>query len=67
MTQTRLLGALRNAQAVGSYERRFQALAKVPLLIIDLCVACGYVEFPSGRCLGAGLGQEFVNITSSWE
>ena len=35
MTQTRLLGALRNAQAVGSYERRFQALAKVPLLIID--------------------------------
>ncbi len=35
MTQTRLLGALRNAQAVGSYDRRFQALAKVPLLIID--------------------------------
>src|SRR4029078_2481571 len=35
MTQTRLLGALRNAQAVGSYERRFQALAKVPLLIMD--------------------------------
>ncbi|WP_438390898.1 ATP-binding protein [Caballeronia sp. DA-9] len=35
MTQTRLLGALRNAQAGGSYERRFQALAKGPLLIID--------------------------------
>ena len=28
-------GTLRNAQAVGSYERRLQALAKVPLLIID--------------------------------
>jgi len=35
MTQTRLLSTLRNAQAVGSYERRFQVLAKVPLLIID--------------------------------
>ena len=35
MTQTRLLSTLRNAQAVGSYERRCQALAKVPLLIID--------------------------------
>lgn len=37
------------------------------VLIVDLCVARGYVEFPSGRCFGAGLGQEFVNITSSWE
>ena len=29
-------GALRKAQAVGSYERRLQAFAKVPLLIIDV-------------------------------
>ena len=35
MTQTRLLNALRSAHAVGSYERRLQTLAKVPLLIID--------------------------------
>lgn len=35
MTQTRLLSAMRSVRAVGSYERRLQALAKVPLLIID--------------------------------
>ncbi len=34
-TQTQLLASLRNAQAVGNYERRFQTLAKTPLLIID--------------------------------
>lgn len=35
MTQTRLLTALRNARSIGSYERRFQALVKIPVLIID--------------------------------
>jgi DNA replication protein DnaC len=34
-TQTQLLASLRNAQAVGSYERRLQTLANLPLLIID--------------------------------
>jgi DNA replication protein DnaC len=34
-TQTQLLGSLRQAQAIGSFERRFQTLTSVPLLIID--------------------------------
>jgi DNA replication protein DnaC len=34
-TQTQLLASLRQAQAVGTYERRFQSLVNVPLLIID--------------------------------
>lgn len=34
-TQTQLLTNLRNAQAVGHYERRFQSLVHIPLLIID--------------------------------
>jgi len=35
LTQTQLLGGPQHAKAMGTYERRFQALAKVPLLIID--------------------------------
>ncbi|MCC9003246.1 MAG: IS21-like element helper ATPase IstB [Candidatus Competibacter sp.] len=34
-TQTHWLASLRQAQAVGNYERRFQTLANVPLLIVD--------------------------------
>jgi len=34
-TQTRLLGQLQAARAVQTYERRFQALVRAPLLIID--------------------------------
>jgi DNA replication protein DnaC len=34
-TQTQLMGSLRTAQAMGTYERRFKYLAKIPLLIID--------------------------------
>lgn len=34
-TQTRLLGNLHAARATGTFERRFQAFAKAPLLIID--------------------------------
>ncbi len=34
-TQTQLLASLRNAQAVGNYERKLQTLASLPLLIID--------------------------------
>lgn len=34
-TQTQLLASLRQAQAVGNHERRFQTLVDVPLLIID--------------------------------
>jgi DNA replication protein DnaC len=34
-TQTQLLASLRTAQAVGSYERRFQTLVNTPLLIVD--------------------------------
>ena len=34
-TQTRLLGALHAARATGTFERRFQAFARAPLLIID--------------------------------
>ena len=34
-TQTRLLGHLHAARATGTFERRFQAFTKAPLLIID--------------------------------
>jgi DNA replication protein DnaC len=34
-TQSQLLGSLRGARATGTYERRFQQLVKVPLLICD--------------------------------
>ena len=34
-TQTKLLSHLHAARATNTYERRFQALAKVPLLVID--------------------------------
>lgn len=33
--QTQLLGSLRSARAMGTYERRLQQLVKVPLLIVD--------------------------------
>jgi DNA replication protein DnaC len=35
ITQTQLVNSLRQAQATGTYERRFQYLAKVELLVID--------------------------------
>ena len=35
LTQTQLLGSLQSARAIGTYERRFQQLASVALLIID--------------------------------
>lgn len=35
ITQTQLMNSLRTAQATGAYQRRFQYLAKVPLLLID--------------------------------
>lgn len=34
-TQTQLVGSLHAARAIGSFERRFQQLARVPLLVID--------------------------------
>jgi len=34
-TQTQLVGSLQAARAVGSFERRFQQLARVPLLVCD--------------------------------
>ena len=34
-TQTQLLGSLHAARATGTFERRFQALARIALLIID--------------------------------
>ena len=34
-TQSQLLTSLRSVSAVGNYDRRFQYLAKIPLLIID--------------------------------
>jgi DNA replication protein DnaC len=34
-TQSQLLGTLHAARATGSFERRFQAIVRVPLLIID--------------------------------
>lgn len=34
-TQTQLLSSLRNAEAVGNYERKLQSLARLDLLIID--------------------------------
>lgn len=35
ITQTQLMASLRTAQAMGTYERRFNYLAKIPLLLID--------------------------------
>jgi DNA replication protein DnaC len=35
ITQTQLMNSLRTAQAMGTYERRFNYLAKIPLLLID--------------------------------
>jgi len=35
ITQTQLMNSLRTAQAMGTYERRFNYLAKMPLLLID--------------------------------
>jgi len=35
LTQTQLLGSLQKARAIGSFERRFQNLVRVDLLIID--------------------------------
>lgn len=34
-TQTQLVGSLHAARAIGGFERRFQQLARVPLLVID--------------------------------
>jgi DNA replication protein DnaC len=34
-TQSQLLASLRSAHAVGNFERRFQSLVKMPLLLID--------------------------------
>lgn len=34
-TQTKLLGTLHAARAINAYERRFQSLVKIPLIIID--------------------------------
>jgi DNA replication protein DnaC len=34
-TQTQLLGSLHAARATGTFDRRFQTLARVPLMIID--------------------------------
>lgn len=34
-TQAQLLGSLQSARAMGSYDRRFQTLSRVPLLMID--------------------------------
>jgi DNA replication protein DnaC len=34
-TQTKLLGNLHAARAINAYERRFQSLVKIPLIIID--------------------------------
>jgi DNA replication protein DnaC len=34
-TQTQLVGSLHAARAIGSFDRRFQQLARVPLLVVD--------------------------------
>lgn len=34
-TQSQLLGSLHAARAIGAFERRFQQLARVPLLVVD--------------------------------
>jgi len=35
LTQSQLLGSLHKARAIGSYERKFQSLARIDLLIVD--------------------------------
>ena len=35
LTQSQLLGSLQKARAIGSFERKFQSLARVALLVID--------------------------------
>jgi DNA replication protein DnaC len=39
-----LTASLNAARATGSYERRLTQLARVPLLIVDLCGVRSYVE-----------------------
>ena len=39
-----LLASLNAARAIGNYERKLQQLARVPVLIIDLCSASSNVE-----------------------
>jgi DNA replication protein DnaC len=43
-TCAQLTASLNAARATGSYERKLMTLARVPLLIIDLCAADRYVE-----------------------
>jgi len=43
-SQSQLLGQLHAARATDAYDRKFMQLARVQLLIIDLCVVRSYVE-----------------------
>jgi DNA replication protein DnaC len=52
-TCAQLTASLNAARATGGYERKLATLARVPLLIIDLCAAHRYVEF--GRAPAAAL------------
>jgi len=49
-TQTKLLGQLQAARATQTYDRRLAALAKIDLIILDLCAALSNVKtFPVNR------------------
>ncbi len=43
-SQTRLLSQINAARATNTLERKLQTLARVPLLIIDLCAVFNYVK-----------------------
>lgn len=60
-----LLASLNAARAVGTYERKLQQLARVPVLIIDLCAAASDVESDGQSLTWRGLWPRRLHIASS--
>ncbi|WP_325101132.1 ATP-binding protein [Paraburkholderia kururiensis] len=55
VSQTGLLRKLHAARATDAYDRKFQQYVRVPLLILDLCAARGYVERSCSKASPPGL------------
>jgi hypothetical protein len=51
----RLFEELKIAHGDGSFTRRLAQLAKIDVLILDLCAAHGYVERPCSKANPPGL------------
>jgi hypothetical protein len=63
----RLFEELKIAHGDGSFTRRLAQLAKIDVLILDLCAAHGYVKFAGARASARGCVRTPVNITLPWE